>query len=255
MKKLLTITALLFSVTLFSQESKLIIKSEGMKIFDVKSSNYQFWDGYNEIAKIKSSGQDTLEITYPALIKNKHLFKYIKVGDKIFQEIEQPKTLYSYPQVWYQYPSYYPNLTIKTFPYQVDTPKLSTADTASFRWSDISWSDTTPKRTLFCGLDSLSMPVSTKDPNYIKFKKQIDSLQRLGGSNFHPTNVNIESKYMKKGVVKKPYWQVRGNEFWVLTYELWNIRKSKGYKLLKEERIQLIAEKAAKEADKHFKLN
>lgn len=124
MKKLLTITAILFSVTLFSQESKLIFKSNGGKIFDDAKSFYQFSDGYGEIAKIKSSGQDTLEITYPALIKNNHLFKYIKVGDKIFQEVEPVIKWYSYPNGWYQQP-YYPAIGITQ-----DTFKINYADTS-----------------------------------------------------------------------------------------------------------------------------
>ncbi len=124
MKKILTITAILFSVTLFSQESKLIFKSNGGKIFDDAKSLYQFSDGYGEIAKIKSSGQDTLEITYPALIKNKHLFKYIKVGDKVFQEVEPIIKWYSYPKGWYQQP-YYPAIGITQ-----DTFKINYADTS-----------------------------------------------------------------------------------------------------------------------------
>lgn len=47
------------------------------------------WNSYqnNQIAHIKSSGKDTLVIDYPSLVDNRHLFSYIKIGDKLFQEV------------------------------------------------------------------------------------------------------------------------------------------------------------------------
>lgn len=140
MKKLLTITAILFSVTLLAQNSlkgmtdttcmlcpylKPLVDTTPLLQGNNRFGTVSFWNrNSEEIAKIKSSGQDTLEITYPALIKNNHLFKYIKVGDKIFQEIEPIFKSYSYPYGWYQQP-YYPAIGITQ-----DTFKINYADTS-----------------------------------------------------------------------------------------------------------------------------
>lgn len=77
-----------------------------------------------EIAKIKSSGQDTLEITYPALIKNNHLFKYIKVGDKIFEEVKPIRTCWQ-PTPYYGYGVITPAIGIMP-----DSFKINHADTS-----------------------------------------------------------------------------------------------------------------------------
>lgn len=131
MKQLLTITALLFSVTSFGQTNKKqpidtlpLIKLDGGKIFDDARSSYQFWHGYSEIAKIKSSGQDTLEISYPALIQNNHLFKYIKVGDKIFEEVKPIRTCWQ-PTPYYGYGVITPAIGIMP-----DSFKINHSDTS-----------------------------------------------------------------------------------------------------------------------------
>ena len=100
MKKLLTITAILISVVSFGQNLKLYKSTDDIRVSDLLyrkylddgNSHYQFWNwGKNpeQIAVIRSSGKDTLEITYPSLVERKNLFKYIKIGDKVFQEVEQ----------------------------------------------------------------------------------------------------------------------------------------------------------------------
>lgn len=132
MKKILTITAILFSITLLAQhplkgmnDTTTMLRPLIRLVTDDYLSAFHFWSWQNgEIAKIESSGQDTLEITYPALIKNKHLFKYIKVGDKVFQEVEPIIKWYSHPNGWYQQP-YYPAIGITQ-----DTFKINYADTS-----------------------------------------------------------------------------------------------------------------------------
>ena len=125
MKKLLTITALLFSLNSFCQsvdDTISVLKWNNWKITDnIKSkdllisgykddgfSALQFWNVFDKpehIAKIRSSGNDTLEITYPSIIKHNHLFKYIKVGNKIFREVEEKTHLSVYQ--WRGFPNSY----------------------------------------------------------------------------------------------------------------------------------------------------
>ena len=126
MKKLLTITALLFSLTSFGQRWN---HNDGKKTMldqwnDERGSTKQIWLGINQIAVIKSSGNDTLKILTQEIVDNNHLFKYIKVGDKIFQEVEPIIKWYSHPNGWYQQP-YYPAIGITQ-----DTFKINYADTS-----------------------------------------------------------------------------------------------------------------------------
>lgn len=135
MKQLLTIAAILFSVTLLAQNplkgmtDTTCILCPSLNFKDDGKSPL-VWNGLGigikseQIGVIRSSGKDTLDITYPALIKNNHLFKYIKVGDKIFQEVEPVIKWYSYPNGWYQQP-YYPAIGIMQ-----DTFKINYADTS-----------------------------------------------------------------------------------------------------------------------------
>lgn len=99
MKQLLTIAAILFSVTLLAQNplkgmtDTTCILCPSLNFKDDGKSPL-VWNGLGigikseQIGVIRSSGKDTLDITYPALIKNNHLFKYIKVGNKLFKEVD-----------------------------------------------------------------------------------------------------------------------------------------------------------------------
>lgn len=135
MKKLLTITAILISLASSGQNWKLYKSTDDIKVSDLLyrkylddgDSPYQFWNwGKNpeQIGVIRSSGKDTLEITYPSLVERKNLFKYIKIGDKVFQEVERTTKWYAHPNGWYQQP-YYPTIGITK-----DSLKIAYADTS-----------------------------------------------------------------------------------------------------------------------------
>lgn len=259
MKQLLTITAILFSVTLFSQESKLIFKSNGGKIFDDAKSLYQFSDGYGEIAKIKSSGQDTLEITYPALIKNKHLFKYIKVGDKIFQEVYTNESTSGNFGFNGRFSGAKP-LILTNNGYAIAEParliwnENIKADTVSLRQPFIRYSDTTALITnkRICGhvIDSLILNSDTipfkPSKNKTSDRKKIfyESYDILGFI------VASDTASMPMG----SFLTVDGKNKYYSYINKIILQDRAKYQIELMKRYKLSAEKAAKEAERRFSL-
>lgn len=253
MKKLLTLSALLFSLTIFSQgisptdkrkwvyESTDDIRAKDLLISRPKDDGFsalQFWNRFDkpeQIAKIRSSGNDTLEITYPTIIKHNHLFKYIKVGNKIFREVEEEKPLGVYQ--WRGFPNSYlpidtsnvrPRITVDTSVW--DSVNLNPKFKLSIRYSDTSM---LLSKHIVHGD---TFPYLTSSHLRAKIAK-IDSLENRGIKSYLINQLNLSSYYMSNGKKIKKYWTLRGDELWVLTYELWNSKKSVGIRLLKEERL------------------
>lgn len=216
MKKLLTITALLFSVTSFGQKQKLTLSAsdtavmlhksnstEGYRFYD-KTKTYKstgdirakdfikmhiddgisplVWQGAGlgikseQIAVIRSSGKDTLDITYPSLIKNNHLFKYIKVGDKVFKEVEEQSNFGYFGSIGFAQPLVLNNNGYYAIASPATTPIIDTVKwIAPFKRADTT-SYTTPKIICRRIIDSLyyktPKPIKNNTKKANKNKKQ-----------------------------------------------------------------------------------
>lgn len=242
MKKLLTITALLFSLTSFGQRWN---HNDGKKTMldqwnDERGSTKQIWLGINQIAVIKSSGNDTLKILTQEIVDNNHLFKYIKVGDKIFQEVEPVKKWYAHPNSWEQ-KSYFPMYPISGGFAQVVPAIALKTDTTSF---------ITTKR--ICGhvIDSLILNSDTipfkPSKNKTSDRKKIvyesyDILGFIGASDTASmpmgSFLTVDGKNKYYSYINKLILQDRAN-----------------YQIELMKRYKLSAEKAAKEAERRFSL-
>lgn len=157
MKKLLTITALLFSLTSFGQRWN---HNDGKKTMldqwnDERGSTKQIWLGINQIAVIKSSGNDTLKILTQEIVDNNHLFKYIKVGDKVFKEVEEQSNFGYFGSIGFAQPLVLNNNGYYAIAAPARTPIIDTVEWISPLKRGDTTSYTTPKIICRRIIDSL----------------------------------------------------------------------------------------------------